>query len=284
MEMSKSRMYLPVVLALLVAGGCRDRTLTLEEALQALEEVALSGQAETASGGTIEIATSFTIGAAVEAAAEELKEFIESQLPCAEITLHGAKLTVEYGVNPGICTWHGQTYEGTHVIEIVSAADGQLVVRHEWIEMANQRVSVSGEAEVTWSSAAGSRHVEHELHWTRLADGFAVTGSGQRTQTAHPDGLATGLRVEGGRSWTSDRGYWRLEIDGVQLRWADPVPESGAYELLTPFEGPAGERKTVTMSFQRIDQDTIRVTVESGDKSFSFDVSRLGVITEAEDE
>jgi hypothetical protein len=268
--------------ALAIAGGCRDEALTAGEALQAIEEVALSSQAETSSGGTIEIATNFTIGAAVEAAAEELQEFIDSQLPCADITLQDAVLTIEYGAHPLLdCEYHGQTWEGTHAVEVVSAAAGELAVHHQWTELANQRVSVSGTADVTWSSAEGSRNVIHELDWTRLSDGFAVTGSGERTQSAHPEGLAVGLQVEGSREWTSERGDWKLEIEGVQLRWIDPVPEQGTYELTTPFEGPATVKKTATMTFERVDEDTIRVTLESGDESFAFDVSKYGVITEA---
>jgi hypothetical protein len=279
----RALLSLSAALWLAALGGCQDAALTPREALQALEEVALSSQAETCSGGTIEIATGFTIGAAVEAAAEELKAFIESQLPCAAITLDGAKLTVEYGAKPGNCSWHGQTYEGTHAIEIVSAAEGVVVVRHEWTDMANQRVQVSGTADVSWNSGEGSRTVEHELDWTRLLDGFTVTGSGQRIQRPHPEGLIEGLRVEGGREWTSERGSWSLSIEDVQLRWIDPVPEQGLYRLTTPFKGPGDSLKTATMRFERVDEDTIRVTLESADESYAFDVSRLGVITEVEE-
>jgi hypothetical protein len=164
----------------LALAGC-DRALTAGEALQAIEELSLESQALTVSSGTIELTTSFTIGQAVEAAAEELREFIETQLPCAEIALEGAALSIEYGANPGDCTYHGQTYSGTHSIEIVSAAEGDVVVHHEWTALSNGKVEVTGAADVTWSTAEGTRHVAHELDWTRLADGFAVTGSGDRT-------------------------------------------------------------------------------------------------------
>ncbi len=282
--MTRTAICTVALLVLAAAGGCKDEALTAREALQALEEVALSSQAETSSGGTIEIATNFTIGAAVEAAAEELREFVSSQLPCAEITLDGAQLTIEYGAHPLLeCEYHGQTWEGTHAIEVVSAADGMLAVHHEWTDLANERVSVSGAADVTWSSAEGSRYVEHELDWTRLSDGFAVTGSGERTQRAHPEGLAVGLRVEGGREWTSERGDWSLAIQDVQLRWIDPVPEQGRYVLTTPFKGPAETLKTATVRFERINEDTIRVTIESGDKSFAFDVSKYGAIDQVDE-
>lgn len=268
---------------LVAAAGCGEEALTAKEALMALEEVALSSQAETSSSGTIEIGTNFTIGEAVEIAAEELEEFILSQLPCAEITLEGAVLTIEYGAHPEEdCEYHGQTYTGMHSIEVVSAESGNVVVHHTWTELSNQKVKVSGTADVTWSTAEGSRNVVHQLDWTRLTDGFEVTGGGDRTQTAHPDGLAVGLHIEGSRYWTSERGDWDLAIDGVQFRWIDPVPEQGTYELTTPFKGKSGDFKTATLSFSRVDEDTIAVTIETGDKSFSFNVSKLGKITEAD--
>jgi hypothetical protein len=267
------------VLAGLAFAGCREESLTAGEALQAIDELALESQALTVSSGTIELTTSFTIGQAVDAAAEELQEFIESQLPCAEITLDGATLTIVYGALEGDCTYHGQTYEGAHSIEIVSAAEGDVVVHHEWTALSNGKVSVTGTADVTWSTADGTRNVVHELAWTRIVDGFEVTGSGDRTQAALGGDITVGMTIDGARQWTSERGDWDLAVDGVALRWEDPVPQAGTYELTTPFEGRTGE-KTATVSFARLDEDTIRVTLESGDKSFDFDVSKTGEITE----
>lgn len=255
--------------------GCRLDSLTAGEALQSIEEMALESQALTVSSGTIELTTSFTIGQAVEAAAQELEEFIATQLPCAEISLEGATLVIEYGVYAGDCTYHGQTYSGTHTIEIASAAEGDVRVHHEWTELANGKVSVTGTADVTWSTAQGTRNVVHELSWTRLADGFEVTGSGNRTQAALGGDISVGMTIEGDRQWTSERGDWQLGVDGVELRWEDSVPQAGTYELVTPFDG-----KTATVSFERVDEDTILVTVESGTKSFEFDVSKTGEITE----
>jgi len=267
------------VLAGLALSGCREEALTAGEALQTVEELSLESQALTVSSGTIELTTSFTIGAAVEAAAEELRDFIESQLPCAEITLDGGTHTVEYGALVGECTYHGQTYEGTHSIEIVSAAEGDVVVHHAWTALSNGKVTVTGTADVTWSTADGTRNVVHELTWTRIIDGFEVTGSGNRTQAALGGDIAVGMTIDGDRQWTSERGDWDLGVDGVELRWVDPVPQAGAYEITTPFEGKT-ENKTATVSFERVDDDTIRVTLESGDKSFDFDVSKSGAISE----
>ncbi|MBN2494631.1 MAG: hypothetical protein JXR96_08590 [Deltaproteobacteria bacterium] len=256
-------------------GACGPQALTLAETLQALDESALENQALTSSSGTVEISTHFTIGQAVEAAADELRDFIQSQLPCAEISVEGAKLTVEYGVHTGNCTFHGQTYSGSHSVEIVSAQQGEIEVHHEWDALRNARVEVSGTADVTWSSAESSRRVVHELNWIRLRDDKQATGSGDRTQTALPAGILEGIGIQGSRQWSSDTGDWNLDIDGVEVRWIDPVPQAGTYELSTPFDG-----KTATFRFERVDEDTIAVTVESGRRSFTFHVNKAGTVTE----
>ena len=87
-----------------------------------------------------------------EAAADELKDFIETQLSCAEITLVDATLTIEYGVNPGNCEYNGQEYSGSHSVTVVSASVGNLVVDHEWEDLSNGRISVTGTATVTVAS------------------------------------------------------------------------------------------------------------------------------------
>jgi hypothetical protein len=88
-------------------------------------------------------------------------------------------------------------------------------------------------------------------------------------------GLAEGIVVDGSRSWSGERGTWDLAIDGVEMRWVDPVPQAGTYTLSTPFD------KVVQISFDRADEDTIRVTVASGKRDFAFTVSRLGVVSRA---
>ncbi len=253
-------------------AGCNPE-LSLQEVQQALEESAQAEQALTFADGVVEINTHFTIGQAVEAAAEELRAFIQSQLPCAEVTRAGARLTVVYGALPGSCTYHGQTFSGSHSVEVVSASPGNLVVHHAWDQLQNQRLSLSGTADVTWSAAEGSRRVEHQLSWTHLEAGHQVTGSGDRTMTALPGGIAEGIAVEGGRRWESPRGQWDLDIDGVQVRWVDPVPQAGSYALETPSGGSLG------MAFSRVDADTIRVEVSTGRRSYTFLVNRLGGIS-----
>lgn len=259
----------------LALAGCPKKDepeapMSLGEASQAVEEASLDGQAATVTSNTIEISTSFTIGAAVEQAAGEIKSFIESQLPCAEITASAGKLSVEYGKRPGACVYRGQTYSGAHTIEVVKTAPGELEVRHAWVGVSNQRVKVDGTATVTWSASAVSRRVQHQLTWTRLSDGRTGKGEGDRTQTPLANGLQEGIKIDGARSWTGERGRWDLAIRGVEARWVDPVPQAGSYTLVAPSQ------RSMTLGFARVDGDTIRVTVSSGSRAFNFDVTSAG--------
>jgi len=62
-----------------------------------------------------------------------------------------------------------------------------------------------------------------------------------------------------------------LDIDGIEARWIDPVPQAGSFYLTTPA------KKEVTMSFVRVDEGTIAVTVKSGDKELTINVTSFGL-------
>jgi hypothetical protein len=264
--------------ALATFPGCRQENkdpLTAGEARTALEEASMSAQAASVMSGSIEISTDFTIGGAVEDAAQEIRDYVESQLPCAEVVLDEHTLSIEYGVKPGNCTYRGHTYSGSHVITVERNDMGEVVVDHEWDQLSNGVVSVTGAANVEWSFDDETRHVVHELTWTRLSDGRTGIGSGDRIQRPLPGGLVEGFQVDGERCWQGENGEWELGIDGVQMRWQDPVPQAGTYVLTTPND------KTLSMSFNRIDEDTIEVNLENGKRSFSFNVNSIGLITDA---
>lgn len=269
----KLRYAIAPALALCLTAGCKqnNQPLTAGEAQAALEEVSVSAEAGNVTAGSIDIATNFTIGGAVEAAAEEIKNYLATTLPCAEITLVDATLTVEYGAKPGDCTYKGLTYTGKHIITVDRNDENDVLVHHEWDELSNGRVSVTGAADVTWSLNDETRRVEHEVEWTRLSDGRTGIGSGDRLQKALEGGIEEGFQEDGNLAWDGKSGRWDLGIEAVQFRWVDPVPQAGTYRLATP------EGKSATMTFARVDEDTIKVTVASGNQSFDFDVSKLGV-------
>lgn len=266
-----------LVLPLLVLTGCpreKEEALTAGEAKEALEQARDAGQAEGLTSASVDISTNFTIGQALKDSAAELGAFIGSQLPCADVTLEGAKLTVVYGARAGNCTYRGHEFSGTHEISIERNDDASVEVHHEWIGFSNGVIELDGSADVTWNFADETRRVQHESHWKHLASGRIGTGAGDRVQSVLAGGLAEGIQVDGARSWEGERGHWDLAIDSVQMRWTDPVPQSGSYTLTTPFQ------KSVRMSFERVDDATIRVIVAGPKRDFSFTVSKLGGIVE----
>jgi len=252
----------------------KDGELTAAQAQESLEEASASSQAEGLTSATVDISTNFTIGEAVEQAAQELKTFIGSQLPCADVSVSGSTLTVKYGVNPGNCVYRGHTFSGTSAITVSKDDMNDVVVDHVWTKLSNGVVQLDGTAHVTWNFNDKTRHVTHDLTWTQLSTGRTGVGTGDRTEQPLAGGIAQGFQVDGSRSWKGARGTWDLAIDGVQMQWTDPVPQAGTYTLSTPFD------KTVSMSFNRVDSDTIKVTVSGPKHEFSFNVSKAGAVAQ----
>jgi hypothetical protein len=252
-----------------------DEPLTAAEASQALEESTIESQGQALAADNVELATNFTIGGAVQAAAAELRTFVASQLPCATLTLVDHTLTIEYGTT-GTCLYHGQTITGQSQITIAQNDATQVEVDHQWIALSNGLVQIDGTAEVTWNKVDPSRHVVHDITVVRLRDQKTVESSGDRLQKPLAGGVTEGISVNGTRQWTSDRGTWDLDIDNVEMRWVDPVPQAGQYVLTTPAD------KQVTLSFARKDVDTITVTLAGPKRSFTFDVTKAGDATQTE--
>lgn len=265
-------------LALLLTACPKDKNdepMTLAEARDAAVESTADAQAAALTTTSVELSTHFTIGGAVKDAAGELRAFLETQLPCADVALADATLTVRYGVKGGTCTYRGHTFSGTHRIAITKNEGAQVTVDHTWTDLSNGTVKVNGTAHVTWDLDDRYRKVEHDLTWTRLADGKTGRGTGDRTQRPLAGGVAEGIQVDGSRTWTGPAGRWDLSIEGVQMRWADPVPQAGTYRLATP------KGRSLSMSFQRIDADSIEVTVSGASRSFSFTVNGAGGVADA---
>ncbi|HEY8077722.1 MAG TPA: hypothetical protein VIF62_26530 [Labilithrix sp.] len=256
-------------LALLLTACPKENStpMTGSEASEALTESNTSSQASALQSSSIEITTNFTIGKAAQDAAGEIKDYLAAELPCAAVTLADATLTVTYGAKPGNCTYHGHTFSGTHAIHVSKNDQNEVLVDHTWTDLSNGIVKVSGTAHVTWDFSQKFRHVVYDTTWTRIADGRAGQGTGDVTQTPLADGgLANGIQVDGSRTWQGASGKWDLSIQGVQMRWEDPVPQAGKYVLATP------KNRSITLAFSRVDDATIQVELSSGDKSFTFDV------------
>lgn len=243
---------------------------TAAQMRQAMDEVALTGEAQGLEDGIVEITTSFTIGAGVEAIVAEVREFAQSQAPCSTVeSPEPGTLVIDFGTLDDACEYRGKTYAGVATVAF-EVADDAVLVRHTYAGITNGRVTLDGEAHVTWQDR--SRRVETDF--TFVGENGTLEVESDRTQTPL-GGLGDGIEVVGTRDWTSASGSWALDIVDVQMRAIDPVPQAGSYSLTTPREHVLG------LSFERVDDDTIEVTMTGGRRDRVFHVTSIG---EVEDE
>lgn len=270
MQHSKKASFVVSAIALAsTLSGCG--ALTREEAQQALDEVKVDTQAQALTSESIEVGTNFSIGAAVKDAAAELETFLTNELPCATVSADAdsssATLTIDWGSKGNACSYKGRQWTGHQTLSISKDEDDRVIVDHVWDNLSDGKLSVDGTATVEWDKKNATRHVTHDAKWTRLSDGRTGEGSGDRTQTALDGGILEGFRTDGSRHWHGQRGDWDLQIDGVEVRWVDPVPQAGKYTLDTPFD------KTIEASFERTGPKTIHVTLSGPRRSFDFNVA-----------
>jgi hypothetical protein len=246
-----------------------DEPLTQAEAREALEAVQLSTEAHALTQNVVTVTTGFTLGDAAERAAENMRDFVKSQIPCAETALSDDKvLSIDFGVRGDSCIWRGKTYTGRVEAQVERIEQGVIEVTHSWIDLSDGQITVNGGAAVTWDLNGSltdiSRRVVHSSEWTSARGDGSATGD--RTQRLLEGG---GVGIDGERTWTGAAGNeWMLDIDGIEMRAEDPVPQAGTYTLTTPKD------KTLALGFSRVDEETIKVTVGNGRNSFDFNVKR----------
>ena len=267
-----TRTIAATALLLLPLAACDPGNASGTEYRMAVDESVALGQADVAQQDIVEISTSFTLGDAAQTARANIEAFIKSQAACAVVTPTGDRgLTIDFGDLADDCTYKGRTYGGVITIEVDVAAD-TTVVHHTAAAFTNGTVTLDGTADVTWT--ADSRRVVSDLRFDR--EGRETDVQGDRTQRLldQAAGLAGGITVDGARTWQNDKGDFSLMIDGVELRPADPVPQAGTYQLTVP----SGDE--VTLSFTRVDDDTIEVRIAGGRRDRVFHVTRAGAVDE----
>lgn len=249
----------------LSSSACFEERATNAEFRAAVDEVVMTGEIASLQDGIVEITTSFTLAEGAEAVAEEVRAFIESQMPCTEVTVPQPRsLSVDFGTLADDCTYRGRTYAGVVNVSYEIQGDS-VVVTHEYQSVTNGQATMDGVATVTWSD--GSRNVQTDFDFTTTRGMIAVQS--ERTQTL-VGGLGDGIEVDGERNWTAPSGDWALDINAVQMRGADPVPQSGSYVLTNPND------KEFTLSFDRVDDDTIQLTIAGPRREFKFNVTSTG--------
>ncbi|MEL6342393.1 MAG: hypothetical protein AAFV53_04625 [Myxococcota bacterium] len=242
---------------------------TNAEAREAVDAVVTAEQGAKMSSDAIEITTNFTLGQAAEEAAIELVSWFESQIPCSTASRDGASVTIDFGDLNDACEYNGRTWAGALTVSIAAAEESGAEISHRWDGLTDGNITLDGEASVTWSRD-GERRVVHNYEWSGGRD--SLIGSGDRTWTLLD--AYDGLNIDGDRSWEIDGNIWDLEIQDVEVRGQDPVPQDGAYIITNPV----GNR--LTLSFSRIDDDSIEVTVDGTRRSRSFIVNSAGDVEE----
>ncbi len=257
-------------IALTAGAGCDlGGEATGAEVRQAMDEIALTGQAAGLENGIVEITTSFTIGDGVESILEEVRTFAESQVACSTIeSPEPGKLVIDFGELGDLCQYRGKTYAGV-VTVTWELSDDAVIVKHDYAGITNGLVTLDGLATVTWADA--SRRVQTDFTFEN--DRTSIDVESDRTQTLL-GGLGDGIKVVGTRDWTSPRGTWSLDIDDVEMRAVDPVPQAGSYTLTTPQE------HQLTLSFERLDENTIEVSITGGRDDVVFKVTSAGEVEE----
>jgi hypothetical protein len=255
---------LTITLALLTLVGCGD-----DPDQASVNESLDSAKVESTTDDVVELSTHFTLGTAVTAAAEELKAFIEAEAPCAEVTRAEGTVTVVFGVTEG-CAYNGHDYTGTVAIEVEKNEADQTVVHHAWTALSNGEITVDGTATVTRQGGGDGRHVVHEATWTDGERVVHTTGDRTLTLLDPASGINGGIEVNGARTWENETNgnSGTLSIEGVEMRPMDPVPQAGQYLL-------EGTRRDVTLSFERLDEDTIAVTWSNGRREKTFEVTSI---------
>lgn len=261
--------------AIALTGCFEGGALTPAESREAVEAVAISNAGAALTGEAVEISTSFTLGDAWEQAVENTRDFYESQIPCSEVTVSERTVTIDFGELGDLCTYNGRTYAGVQSMSFDRVGNGQAEVTHAFDGFTNGITTLDGSALVTWDFDSKTRRVVHDADWTNL-DGEVLTATGDRTQSMVDEsaGLVEGIQIDGERGWLWKDSTWTLEIDAVQVRAQDPVPQSGSYVLTTPSD------KELTMTFERLDEDTIEVVVDGGRTPRTYRVSSTGRISE----
>lgn len=258
-------------------GSNEESGMTNAEALESLTQALSSGEGESVVTGVVEISTNFTIGSAIEAAVEELRTFLESQVDCSTATVENATLTIDFGTLDDSCVYRGTTYAGTAATTLVRNDEGEVQVEHVWTDLSNGRASVSGTGTVTWSAADLSRRVVHQLDWTKDSVEWVATGDRTQTLVDASTGIEAGIQIDGVRNWSNDRGDWLLAINSVAFRLEDPIPFSGQYSVTTPDDN------VLTITFSEIDDDTIEARLSGTRRDWVFHVSSTGSV-ELQDE
>jgi hypothetical protein len=238
----------------------------------AVDEVVASGQAASLEDGVVEITTDFTLGDGLNGILEQIRSFVQSQIPCSTIeATDDHALVIDFGELDDACEFRGRTFAGIVTVSYEIVGD-DVVVTHDYDAVTDGRATLDGESVVTWSER--SRRVVTDFDVTAPRGEFSSDSDRTQTLIGEP---GDGIRVDGERNWHGEHGDWHLEIEDVEMRAVDPVPQDGVYVLTTAND------KEITMTFDRVDDDTIEVRLSGGRRDRVFRVTSAGDVDDRGD-
>ncbi|MCA9650966.1 MAG: hypothetical protein KC501_13705 [Myxococcales bacterium] len=266
-----SLLLTPGLLTVVACDVEEEPPASREEMRDAVVEVAELGEGTGVQDDVIELTTSFTLGQGVQAAAEEIRDFVESQVPCSTVTVGSGQVSIDFGELGDACVYRGRSYAGVITVGIELPGEGAQVT-HTYEGFTGGRVTMDGTATITWTGA--ERHIVGD--WSLTSSERTVEVDSDRTQSfSRCEGVqAVCASVNGERHWSSPRGEWSLTIEDVHARSIDPVPEAGRYTVVDP----AGHE--LEMSFSRVDEHTIQVDISGGRRDFTFEVTAAAGVSE----
>lgn len=263
-----------LVAALAPAGCDLAGGASFTEMRMAVDESVATGEASGLEDGLVEITTDFSIGEGLVDVAGRIRALVESQIPCSTVEATDADtLVIDFGTLDDSCTYNGRTYAG--IVTLHYEVQGEtVVVEHSYDGITNGRVTLDGDATVTWSRGPDGgvqRHIVSAFdHRGKRGD---FHSEADRTQTFRDPGSGV-FTVEGTRLWQGPRGdthaQWEATID---VDFAVPIDGSAVIDT------PSGHE--LTLGFEQIDEDTVEVTVTGGRRGDRvFRVTSSGAVEE----
>lgn len=260
-------------------GACDSPDVDDVEMRAAIDEAVASGEAQHAEIDLLDLTTDLDPGGEHPKGDSPLRGLLEgprlrdhmrgliaSQLPCSTLEdLDDDTLQITLGSSERPCTFRGAEWSGVIVVSY-QADDDIVTIEHEYLAVTNGKVQLDGTSVVERTDA--QRHVVNDFTFQGPRGTFH--SSSDRIHTPMADGL--GMHIEGTRDVERPRGLAHIDIVDVEVARGDVVPQDGSYVLTTP------EGREMTMTFARLDADTILVTVTGGKHDREFEVDAGGRI------
>lgn len=249
-----------------LAAACDTDDVRDDELRSAVDEVVATGEANGLESDLLELTTTDdgdppTRDGDRHGLRDRMHALIASQIPCSTLTRVGEDtLVIDFGTLDDECTFRDRTWAGIVTISYADKGDTMVAI-HDFDGITDGKVTIDGTATVT--RTGDSRHIVTEFSFDGPERDFTVHGD--RVQTPLPDG--SGVRIDGTRDWVREKGEVQLDIDGVEVRRGDSVPQAGSYAVTRP------NGAVLTMTFARADDEHIVVTVDGpkGEKVFTVD-------------